>query len=60
VVILELPIDQYGAVPEARVLRSVPLLDQAAVDAARQWRFEPAHLNGRPVPVIMTATVSFN
>ena len=60
VVILELTIDQDGAVQEARVLRSVPMLDQAAVDAARQWRFEPTQLNGQPVPVIMTATVSFN
>ena len=59
VVILELTIDQDGVVQEARVLRSVPLLDQAAVDAARQWRFEPTQLNGQPVPVIMTATVPF-
>jgi protein TonB len=32
---------------------------QAAIDAALQWRYEPTLLNGAPVPVIMTATVSF-
>jgi protein TonB len=41
------------------VLRSVPLLDQAALDAVRQWEYEPTLLNGVPVPVIMTVTVNF-
>ena len=44
----------------ARVLRSIPLLDQAALDAVRQWRYEPTLLNGVPTPVIMTATVNFS
>ena len=43
----------------ARVLRSVPLLDQAALDAVRQWQYTPTMLNGVPVPVIMTVTVTF-
>jgi TonB family protein len=59
VVILELTIATDGAVSDARVLRSIPLLDQAALDAVRQWRYEPTLLNGAPVPVIMTATVNF-
>jgi protein TonB len=46
-------------VVNARVLRSVPLLDQAALDAVRQWVFTPTLLNGVPVPVIMTVTVNF-
>jgi protein TonB len=37
----------------------VPLLDDAAVAAVRQWRFTPALLNGEPVPVVMTVTVNF-
>jgi protein TonB len=37
----------------------VPLLDQAALDAVRQWEFTPSQLNGVPVPVIMTVTVQF-
>ena len=59
VVILELTIGEDGAVSNARVLRSIPLLDQAALDAVRQWRYEPTLLNGAPTPVIMTATVNF-
>jgi len=43
-----------------RVIRGHPLLDQAAVDAVRQWRYEPTYLNGVAVPVIATATVVFN
>jgi protein TonB len=35
------------------------MLDQAAVDAVRQWRFTPTLLNGVPVQVIMTVTVNF-
>ena len=42
-----------------RVLRSIPLLDQAATDAVRQWEYTPTLLNGVPVPVIMTVTVTF-
>jgi TonB family protein len=59
VVILEIVIGVDGRVTDAKILRSIPLLDQAAIDAARQWRYEPTLLNGAPVPVIMTATVSF-
>ena len=46
-------------VQDARVLRSIPLLDQAALDAVKQWEFTPTLLNGVPVPVIMTVTVQF-
>jgi TonB family protein len=60
VVIMEVVIDTNGAVRDARVLRSVPVLDQAALDAVRQWRFEPTLLNGQPMPVIMTVTVNFS
>ena len=53
-------LDAEGTVREARVLRSVPLLDAAALDAVRQWRFTPTRLNGIPVPVVMTVTVMFS
>ena len=46
-------------VKQLRVLRSLPLLDQAAVDAVSQWQFTPTLLNGVAVPVIMTVTVNF-
>jgi len=42
-----------------RVLRSIPLLDAAAIEAVRQWQYTPTLLNGVPVPVIMTVTVNF-
>jgi TonB family protein len=59
VVIVELVIGGDGRVQDARVLRSIPLLDQAALESVRQWEFTPTLLNGSPVPVIMTATVQF-
>jgi protein TonB len=60
VVIIEATIDEGGYVADAKVLRSVPLLDDAALDAVRQWQFTPTLLNGQPVPVIMTLTVNFS
>jgi protein TonB len=59
VVILEAVLGEDGRVRNLRVLRSVRLLDQAAIDAVRQWQFTPTLLNGQPVPVVMTVTVSF-
>jgi protein TonB len=58
-VILEATTDIYGRVIVVRVLRSLPLLDQAAIDAVRQWVYEPLMLNGRPRPVTFTVTVTF-
>ena len=59
VVIIEATIGVDGLVVDARVLRSVPLLDQAALEAVRQWRYTPTRLNGVPVAVVMTVTVRF-
>jgi protein TonB len=59
VVILEAVLNAQGGVESVRVLRSIPLLDQAAVDAVQRWRFTPALLNGQAVPVVMTVTVNF-
>ena len=58
-VILEAVIAEDGTVRDVRVLRSVALLDQAAMDAVRQWRFTPTLLSGQPVPVVLTVTVNF-
>jgi|KBSSwiStaDraftv2_1062776.scaffolds.fasta_scaffold16636_6 protein TonB len=60
IVIMEATIGVDGRVTDAKVLRSVPLLDQAAVDAVRQWEYTPTLLNGTAVPIIMTVTVTFN
>jgi len=59
IVIIEAIIGADGRVQQARVLRSTPLLDDAALAAVRQWMFTPTLLNGVPVPVIMTVTVNF-
>jgi TonB family protein len=59
VVIMECTIDAQGKISDVRVLRGVPLLDAAAIDAVRQWEYTPTLVNGVPVPVIMTVTVSF-
>jgi len=58
-VILEAVIGPDGFVRDVRVLRSHPLLDEAAMAAVRQWRYTPTLLNGLPVPVVMTVTVTF-
>ena len=59
VVILECTISPQGKVTDVKILRGIPLLDQAAVSAVRQWVYTPTLLNGVPVPVIMTVTVNF-
>ena len=59
VVILECTISPQGKVSDVKVLRGIPLLDQAAIDAVKQWVYTPTLLNGVPVPVIMTVTVNF-
>jgi len=59
VVIIEATIGPSGRVINTRVLRSIPLLDQAAITAVEQWEFTPTTLNGTAVPVIMTVTVQF-
>jgi protein TonB len=58
-VILQAVIDEDGSVREVKVLRSIPLLDDAAVQAVSRWTFTPTLLNGTPVPVVMTVTVGF-
>jgi protein TonB len=59
VVIIELTLDETGHASDARILRSIPLLDQAALDAVRQWEYTPTLLNGVPVSIVMTVTVQF-
>jgi protein TonB len=58
-VVLEAVIDSRGVVTDVRVLKSIPLLDAAAVEAVRQWRYQATMLNGQAVPVVMTVTLNF-
>jgi TonB family protein len=59
VVIAEIVVNEQGSVTDAKVLRSIPLLDDAALAAVKTWQYEPTLLNGQPVPVRMTVTVNF-
>jgi protein TonB len=58
-VTIEATIGPDGKVAEAKVVKSVPLLDQAALDAVKQWEYMPTLLNGVPVPVVTMVTVNF-
>jgi TonB family protein len=59
VVILGVKTDEQGRVADTVVLRSIPLLDQAAMDAVKQWIYEPFLRDGKAVPVVFTVTVRF-
>jgi len=60
VVILEATTDKEGKVVNTKVLRSVDLLlDRAAEEAVRQWKYEPFIINGKRIGVIFTVTCRF-
>ena len=59
-VILEATVGEDGAVQSVRVLRSVKFLDQAAIDAVKQWRYSPLVLNGIPTPFVLSVTLNFS
>jgi TonB family protein len=59
IVTIEATIDTDGKVSEARVVKSIPLLDQAALDAVKQWEYRPSTRDGKPVPVVVTVNVNF-
>lgn len=60
VVSIEARIGLTGQVEETRVLQGLPMLDEPALAAVRQWRYTPTLINGEPVPVIMTVDVTFS
>lgn len=59
VVIAEVVIDISGNVTDAKIVQSIPLLDEAALQAVRNWHFAPSIVNGQPVPVRMNVNVNF-
>ncbi len=59
IVILDALVSTEGRVVGIRVLRGIPLMDQAAIEAVRRWVFEPTLLNGHPVPLRLEITVTF-
>jgi periplasmic protein TonB len=58
-VIMELVIDEEGNVTNVKVLKGHPLLDDATVQAVKQWKYLPTIQNGEPIPVLGTVTVFF-
>lgn len=59
VVIAEVVVNESGDVADAKVVRSIPLLDDEALRTVRNWHFKPTLVNGQPVPIRMTVTVNF-
>lgn len=56
----EITVNEAGVVTDARVLKSVPLLDDAALKAVKEWRYDPTIVDGKAVPIKMTVTVNFS
>jgi len=53
-------IGKDGAITQLEVMNGHPLLQQSALDAVRQWRYQPTLLNGEPVEVDTTIDVIFS
>jgi protein TonB len=58
-VILQATISTEGKVESVKILSSIPLLDQAAIEAVRQWIYKPMEVNKKPKKTILTVTVRF-
>jgi TonB family protein len=58
-VILTLTLDEEGNVGDLKIVSGHPLLNEAATDAVRKWKYSPTLLNGKPVPVSATTSVEF-
>jgi TonB family protein len=59
-VVLDVGISKEGTIESLRALTGHPMLIPAAIDAVKQWRYKPYHLNGEPVPVQTQVTVNFS
>ena len=58
--VLEAEVDTRGHVKFAKVLSGHPLFDDAALEAVRQWRYQPLLLNGEPTGFILSVVINFN
>jgi TonB family protein len=57
--VVEITVDETGKVSRAVILRSIPLLDQAAIDNVVKWEYMPTLIDGVPGPTTLTTTVNF-
>jgi TonB family protein len=60
IVIIEATTNDKGDVVDTNILKSVPGLDQAAIDALKQWKYEPMIISGKPKGFVFTVTMRFN
>jgi protein TonB len=60
IVIIEATIGPDGRVTDTKILKSESLLDEAAIAAVRQWQYTRPTLNGEPIAVLMSVTVTFS
>jgi len=58
-VTLEITIGSTGRVERAGVVKSIPLLDMAAIESVWNWEFEPGLLEGTPAPATLEVTIHF-
>ena len=59
-VVLLMTVDEQGQPIQVQVLEGHPVFREAATQAARQWRFEPARVDGRPVAASFRLTLKFS
>jgi TonB family protein len=60
IVVLAITIGDHGLVMEVKVLESVPGLDQAAINAVKEWQYSGAWIGGEPVHYTTTVTIKFS
>ena len=58
--VLEAEVDTRGVVKTVKVLSGHPLFDDPALEAVRQWRYQPLLLNGEPTGFILSVVINFN
>jgi protein TonB len=58
-VLVEFLVNEQGRVSHAEIRGSLPGLDEAALACVRNWQFEPAKRNGKPVACLAQAPVTF-
>lgn len=60
VVIVEAIIDKNGKIRSAKIIKSIPLLDSAALEAVKKWEYVPMTLGGKAVEVLLTVIINFD
>lgn len=58
-VVIDAILDERGNVTEMKVISGPPLFYSAAMDALREWKYEPTYLNDEPISVQLIVTITF-